>query len=353
MYKSVIPCASVVAIIVLTLSGHFYSATAQTFSGKLVFSWFGDIYSMDIDDPEPTRLTTDKRTREAVWSPDGNKIAFVGFLESGFEIFVMEADGSNITQLTNNTANDSQIAWSPDGAKLAFVSDRDGNREVYVMNAVGTNQTNLTNYVGWDDQPAWSPDSSQLTFVTDRDTDDWQLYLINVDGSGLNQITQNTAINKLPAWSPDGTKIAFSRSEGNSCEQIYTINPDGTNETNISGDICDLGLIKWLPDTSNILYMHNAILYELKLDGTEQEVKILPTFGSYPTGFDYLAHPISVSPPGTGLRGQYHDALNFGTLKFFRIVPTIDFNWGTGSTGAVDAGTTVRLWLPLLDETRP
>jgi TolB protein len=72
----------------------------------------------------------------------------------------MNADGSDLTNLTNNSAWDFEPAWSPDGAKIAFTSDRDGddNWEIYVMNADGSNQTNLTNNSAWDFGPAWSPE---------------------------------------------------------------------------------------------------------------------------------------------------------------------------------------------------
>ncbi len=69
----------------------------------------------------------------------------------------MDADGSGLTTLTDNPANDSFPAWSPDGSRIAFTSDRDGNAEVYVMNADGSDLTRLTNNPAEDDAPAWSP----------------------------------------------------------------------------------------------------------------------------------------------------------------------------------------------------
>ena len=65
----------------------------------------------------------------------------------------MNADGTNLTQLTNNTSRDIPPSWSPDGKRVAFVSDRDGNDEIYVMNADGTNVTRLTNNDAYDSQP--------------------------------------------------------------------------------------------------------------------------------------------------------------------------------------------------------
>ena len=69
----------------------------------------------------------------------------------------MNADGSGLTNLTNNAALDAYSAWSPDGAKIAFSSNRDGNDEIYVMNADGSGLTNLTNDSAVDYAPTWSP----------------------------------------------------------------------------------------------------------------------------------------------------------------------------------------------------
>src|SRR3989442_7570494 len=65
------------------------------------------------------------------------KIAFGSDRDGNPEIYVMNADGSGVTRLTNNPATDFQLAWSPDGTKIAFRTDRDGNWEIYVMNADG------------------------------------------------------------------------------------------------------------------------------------------------------------------------------------------------------------------------
>ena len=71
------------------------------------------------------------------WSPDGRRIAFQSDVDEDWEIFVMNADGSGVTQLTDNEAWNLTPSWSPDGRRIAFQSLRDGDREIYVMNADG------------------------------------------------------------------------------------------------------------------------------------------------------------------------------------------------------------------------
>lgn len=98
------------------------------------------------------------------WSPDGAKIVFYSDRDGASEIYVMNADGPGQTRLTNNPSQDLLPALSPDGAKIAFVSNRDGTdlwdpsaHEIYVMNADGSNQTRLTNNTWADSSPTWSP----------------------------------------------------------------------------------------------------------------------------------------------------------------------------------------------------
>lgn len=73
------------------------------------------------------------------------------------DIYVMSADGSNLTRLTDHPERDHGPVWSPWGDRIAFVSERDGNPEIYVMNADGTDLKRLTDYPGRDGNPVWAP----------------------------------------------------------------------------------------------------------------------------------------------------------------------------------------------------
>src|SRR5438132_14125627 len=91
--------------------------------------------------------------------PSG-KIAFTTNRDGNNEVYVMNADGSNPTNLTQSPAADEFPAWSPGGDKIAFKSDRDGNGEIYVMNVDGSRPTRLTNKPPDGHYPACSPTRS-------------------------------------------------------------------------------------------------------------------------------------------------------------------------------------------------
>ena len=112
---------------------------------------------------------TDSGGSHPAWSPNGRRLAFSSSRDGDDEIYVMNADGTDQTRLTNNPASDGAPAWSPDGAKIVFQSNRDGNREIYVMSANGSGQIRLTNNPAADSNPAWSPDGSTIAFDSDRD----------------------------------------------------------------------------------------------------------------------------------------------------------------------------------------
>ena len=177
----------------------------------------------------------------ANWSPDGQKLVFNGLVkgsQDGSDIYVINADGTGLTRLTTDPADDSCPAWSPDGKKIAFASIRDRvpnevNFEIYVMNADGSNQTRITNNTKFDHSPAWSPDGTRIAFTSRRD-DNFEVYVMNADGSNQTRLTFDGEQDSDPKWSPDGTRIAFLSCRDKRFGEIWAMNPDGTGLVNLT-----------------------------------------------------------------------------------------------------------------------
>jgi len=119
----------------------------------------------------------------------------------------MNPDGTGPVNLTNYDFFENYYAsYSPDGTKIVFVSDRDGNTEIYTMNSDGTNQTNISNNpgsgytYGIDEKPEWSPDGKQIGFISGRNGK-LNIYTMNTDGTNLIPLTNTVASNNHANWS--------------------------------------------------------------------------------------------------------------------------------------------------------
>ena len=188
--------------------------------------------------PEPTAT-------QVVLGVVAGTIAFVSNRDGNYEIYVMNGDGSELKNLTNNPADDGGEdygpAWSPDGKRILFSSNRDGNAEIYVMNADGSGLINLTNAMASDDFfPKWSADGTQIGFTSGRDGNA-EIYLMNADGSDKIPLTDSPGRrdNNMGArWSPDGMQIIYWSGPDRSRE-LYVMNADGSDQTRLTDDPAD------------------------------------------------------------------------------------------------------------------
>ena len=221
------PIFGLILLVALIVAGIYLFNDSQD---KIVFqSGNSEIYVVNANGDNLRQLTNNPaQDRYPAWSSDGRKIVFQSDCDGNPEIYVMNADGTNLTRLTAQSAPDQNPVWSPDGRKIAFQSDRDGNSEIYVMNADGTSKKCLTNHFAMDWHPVWSPDGRKIAFQSDRDGNS-ELYVLNADGGrDLRRLTRNPARESHPVWSTDGGKIFF-QSSWNNISELYIMDADGDN----------------------------------------------------------------------------------------------------------------------------
>lgn len=233
----------------------------STLTGKIVYDNEGDIFVMDLRDSSVTRLiTTDPEWDfDAAWSPDGMQIVFRSHRDGDEEIYSMNADGSNQTNLSRNPGGDWSPVWSPDGTRIAFFSERQGKSGIWVMDTNGDNAIPVGTPQGVNDYPTWSPDSARIAWnctmgnMLPTGQGDFEICVANADGSGLMQLTDTEGGNKYPSWSPDGSQILFVSTrngwptlpeyepagydpEDFGDEEIFIMNADGTHQRNLTNN---------------------------------------------------------------------------------------------------------------------
>jgi Tol biopolymer transport system component len=224
--------------------------------GKIAFQSGRDgnneIYLINADGTNPTRVTNNPASdSQPALSPDGARIAFTSNRDGNNEIYVMNVDGTGLTRLTNNPASDSQPVFSPDGTVIAFTSTRDGRNQIYMMNAVtGAGPTNLSNNAASDDQPAFSR-NGRIGFVRFQNAAR-NIFIMNSNGTGQTNLTNNTASNGGPVFGPDG-RIAFhSDRDGNN--EIYLMNSNGTGLTRLTNNPANDQRPAFSPDGTKIIF---------------------------------------------------------------------------------------------------
>jgi len=217
-----------------------------------------------------------------VWSPDGAKLAFttVREQEGGPEVYIMNSDGSGQTNLTNNpghagdpgTPFDGGPVFLPNG-KIAFISQRDGDFEIYMMNSDGTDQTNLTNDPeSADTDPSFSADGKKMVFrkcsILEGVCD---FYVMNSDGSNQTLVAGNVGA-IFPVLSPDGRKIAFRQADQAGKLEIFIMDVDGSDVTDLTDRLGRfVSEPAFLPD-GRIAFVSNPArndeIYVVNQDGT-------------------------------------------------------------------------------------
>lgn len=199
--------------------------------------------------PTPTPTLTPTLTPSPTPTPPSvSRLLYTSERDGDFEIYIMDENGVELAQLTDNDADEFSPKFSPDGRRIAFVSNRDGDAEIYVMNVDGSDVIQLTDNAVEDHSPVWSPDGRMLAFYSEREGNNGELYLLAVDSDYVRRLTNNERADYHPAWWP-GRRIAFASNrgdDGGASYDLYVMDATGQDVAQLT----ESDTVNWYPDWS-------------------------------------------------------------------------------------------------------
>ena len=220
------------------------------------------------------------------WSPDRNRIAFVRFDGNDDELYLVNRDGGNLVQLTDNSTDDYAPAWSPDGTRLAFVSVAPGNPEIFLLTLATQALTRLTTNNFDDSEPDWK--GNLIAYQANPSGGDYEIFTLRDDlTQNPVQLTANALDDTGPRWSPDGSKLVFSRGVAGAQRDVWVMGASGATPVNLTNHVADDREPEFSPDGSLIAFVSDRAgadrVWIMKSDGS-LPVKLLPApnFSGHP-----------------------------------------------------------------------
>jgi Tol biopolymer transport system component len=213
---------------------------------------------------------SEQNDHRADYSPDGSRIAFV----RNVDIWVMDADGTDVRQITANRAMEDCPSWSPDGSTLVF--SRGG--DLWVTDVTNPDPHRLVRSPRISENcPSWSPDGSTIAYARDAILQNWDIATMNADGSNRRRLTRDhPRAQYSPDWSPDGSKILFIDDGPGDSPSLMTIRPTGRAlQLVLDGSRRGVWWPVYSPNGRRIAFTrfwdHRANVWMVRSDGTDLE----------------------------------------------------------------------------------
>lgn len=242
-------------------------AVVGTRSGKK------ELYVCDADGGSLRQLTRDNSVSIAPhWSPDGRQIVYTSYLKAFPDVYVVDLASGNRRAIANYPGLNTGGAYAPNGRDIALILSKDGNPELYLKNLSSGSLTRLTNTRrAAEASPSWSPDGSQICFVSDQSGTP-QIYIVDRGGGAPRRVTSRGNQNVAPDWGPGGL-IAYASLVGGRF-QICVTDASGSQVKQITSDGADYEDPCWAPDGRHVV-CGRAVSYRSK-------VYLLDTLGDPP-----------------------------------------------------------------------
>ena len=274
--------------IVLALSSATHWATraaGEPPAKPIVLCFKKELYTVNIDGTHWKQLTNKRVPGHAPTCKNpsitnhGKEIIYTYDPEfhGGMSLFSVDIDGNNERRITAKPRNKNAGTWdasaSPSGDKAVFAAKRNGNWEIYSINADGSNLLNLSQNPKDQESPKFSPDGNKVVYI---ETETRAIKVMNADGTSKKQITPKEVNAIVPAWSPDGHSIAYMRTVkekySKQRHEIWVISAEGKNNRKVTDRVSKWTTIGWGPDSKQLIFVDdNEYLSRVALDGSHRK----------------------------------------------------------------------------------
>lgn len=198
---------------------------------------------------------------DPAWSKDGTRLAFVSNRGGDYDIYVMDADGNNVRQVTDAPGLDTNPTWSPDGKQITYVHETSASLEIFTISAEGGTPLQLTNNDVVDIQPDWSPDGQSIAFTSNVKGDQWAILAMSPSGGDVTILISGEMYASSPAWSSDGSTLAYlSDPDQRDQPELRLLTPSSGEDVTLLLARAPLASLDWAPDGSGVVFLKKTVV---------------------------------------------------------------------------------------------
>lgn len=244
--------------------------TRIVFASNRMESW--DLFLMNADGSDVVALTAgEARDSQPAWSPDGKTIVFESRRTGDGDLYRIDADGSNLVRITNTPEREQRPFYTPNGNGLTYHATIEGARQVFILDAEGERPRQLTDGDNSSDWASWTSPNEPIFFESFR-TGHWEIYSVRPDGSDLTQRTHYRGMTGAPMLSPDGTRIVSHQRQDDGNVNIVVFDRQGKLRQRLTDGAANDSLPTWSADGNRVLFCSDRTgtveIFSVEADGS-------------------------------------------------------------------------------------
>jgi Tol biopolymer transport system component len=238
--------STMLAAFVLLFTAATVHATYAGKNGRITFvsnlSGTYQLYTINADGSDMRQITNLRPTENTIWtpdySPDGRQIVFSHDMTGALELYTINADGSGLTQITHDGNGHLFARWSPDGQRFVLMSGspEKATTVITTMKTDGSDEVSLTDDIPFESyQPEYTPDGKQIVFASQAGGLVSAVWIMNADGSNKRRLTDAPLEAGGPDLSPDGKRVTFySQQNTPRPAAVWVMNVDGSSQQRLT-----------------------------------------------------------------------------------------------------------------------